>query len=32
MPTDRFHAALASDLDALREKGTLKGAESVIVR
>ena len=32
MPTERFHAALSSELDALRERGTLKGAESVITR
>jgi glycine C-acetyltransferase len=31
MPVDRFHATLSSDLEALREKGTAKGAESVIV-
>lgn len=30
MPHDRFHQALAAELDALREKGTLKGAETVI--
>lgn len=32
MPVERFHRALAAELDALRERGTLKGAESVIVR
>jgi len=32
MPTERFEAALSADLDALRERGTLKGAESVILR
>jgi len=32
MPTDRFHQALASELDALRQKGTLKGAEPTILR
>jgi glycine C-acetyltransferase len=32
MPTDRFHQALASELDALRQKGTLKGAEPTIIR
>jgi glycine C-acetyltransferase len=32
MPADRLHRALDRDLDALREKGTLKGAESVITR
>jgi glycine C-acetyltransferase len=32
MPVDRFHAALSSDLDGLRERGTLKGAERVITR
>ena len=32
MPVERFHQALSSELDALRERGTLKGAESVIVR
>lgn len=32
MAVDRFHAALSSELDALRERGTLKGAESVITR
>lgn len=30
MPHDRFHQALATELDALRERGTLKGAETVI--
>ena len=30
MPHDRFHKALAAELGALREKGTLKGAETVI--
>ena len=30
MPHDRFHQALSAELDALREKGTLKGAETVI--
>ncbi len=32
MPTDRFHQALSSELDALRQKGTLKGAEPTIIR
>jgi glycine C-acetyltransferase len=32
MPVDRFHAALAAELGALAERGTLKGAESVIER
>jgi glycine C-acetyltransferase len=32
MPTDRFHQALSSELDALRQKGTLKGAEPTILR
>ncbi|HXO20224.1 MAG TPA: aminotransferase class I/II-fold pyridoxal phosphate-dependent enzyme [Thermoanaerobaculia bacterium] len=32
MPLDRCAEALANDLAALREKGTQKGAESVIVR
>jgi glycine C-acetyltransferase len=32
MPVDRFHEALASELEALRQKGTLKGAETNIVR
>jgi glycine C-acetyltransferase len=32
MPVERFHQALSRDLDALRERGTAKGAESVIVR
>src|SRR4029078_11292336 len=32
MPVDRFHAALGSELAALRERGTSKGAESVIER
>src|SRR5436305_2516902 len=32
MPVDRFHAALSSELAALRERGTAKGAESVITR
>lgn len=32
MPHDRFHQALSAELDALREKGTLKGDESVITR
>lgn len=32
MPQDRFHQALATELDALRERGTLKGAETVITR
>src|ERR1043165_1894180 len=31
-PIDRFHQALSAELDALRERGTLKGAESVITR
>jgi glycine C-acetyltransferase len=30
MPVDRFHQALSTELDALRARGTLKGAESVI--
>ncbi|MFY9824767.1 MAG: aminotransferase class I/II-fold pyridoxal phosphate-dependent enzyme [Thermoanaerobaculia bacterium] len=30
MPVERFHQALSTELDALRERGTLKGAESVI--
>lgn len=32
MPHDRFHQALSAELDALREKGTLKGDETVIVK
>ena len=32
MPHDRFHQALSTELDALCEKGTLKGAETVIAR
>ncbi|HSU83182.1 MAG TPA: pyridoxal phosphate-dependent aminotransferase family protein, partial [Thermoanaerobaculia bacterium] len=32
MPIDRFEAALSAELGALRERGTLKGAESVITR
>jgi glycine C-acetyltransferase len=32
MPVDRFYAALSTELGALRERGTLKGAESVITR
>ena len=32
MPHERFHKALAAELDALREKGTLKGAETVITK
>ena len=32
MPVDRFHQALGAELDALRERGTAKGAESVITR
>src|SRR4029079_16879780 len=32
MPADRLHRALDRELEALREKGTLKGAESVITR
>jgi glycine C-acetyltransferase len=32
MPVERFHQALSAELDALRERGTLKGAESVITR
>ncbi len=32
MPNDRFHQALSAELDALREKGTLKGAETVITK
>jgi glycine C-acetyltransferase len=30
MPVDRFHRALSTELGNLRERGTLKGAESVI--
>lgn len=30
MPHDRFHQALSTDLDALRERGTVKGDEAVI--
>jgi glycine C-acetyltransferase len=32
MPVDRFHEALSSELEALRQKGTLKGAEPTITR
>jgi glycine C-acetyltransferase len=32
MPIDRFEAALSAELGALRERGSLKGAESVITR
>lgn len=32
LPVERFHQALSAELDALRERGTLKGAESVITR
>ena len=32
MPIERFEAALSAELSALRERGTLKGAESVITR
>jgi glycine C-acetyltransferase len=32
MPVERFEAALSTELEALRERGTLKGAESVITR
>jgi glycine C-acetyltransferase len=32
MPHDRFHQALSAELDALREKGTLKGDETVIAK
>lgn len=32
MPQDRFLQALSADIAALREKGTLKGDESVIVK
>jgi glycine C-acetyltransferase len=32
MPQDRFLQALSSDVDALREKGTIKGDETVIVK
>jgi glycine C-acetyltransferase len=32
MPQDRFHQALSGELDALRERGTLKGAETVITK
>jgi glycine C-acetyltransferase len=32
MPHDRFHQALAAELDALRGRGTLKGAETVITK
>jgi glycine C-acetyltransferase len=32
MPIDRFETALSTELSALRERGTLKGAESVITR
>jgi glycine C-acetyltransferase len=32
MPHDRFHQALTTELDALRERGTLKGAETVITK
>jgi glycine C-acetyltransferase len=32
MPVERFEAALSTELEALRERGTMKGAESVITR
>jgi glycine C-acetyltransferase len=32
MPHDRLHQALAAELEALAEKGTAKGAETVITR
>ncbi len=32
MPNDRFHQALSAELGTLRERGSLKGAESVINR
>jgi glycine C-acetyltransferase len=32
MPIERLHAALSAELEALRQRGTLKGAEPVIVR
>lgn len=32
MPIDRCHATLTAELDALRERGTLKGEETVFVR
>jgi glycine C-acetyltransferase len=32
MPQDRFLQALATEVDTLRERGTIKGDESVIVR
>ena len=32
MPHDRFHQALSTELDALRERGTVKGEEAVITR
>jgi glycine C-acetyltransferase len=32
MPQDRFLQALSSEVDALREKGTIKGDETVIVK
>ena len=32
MPHERFHQALAAEIDALRERGTLKGAETVITK
>jgi glycine C-acetyltransferase len=32
MPHDRFLQVLSADVDALREKGTIKGDESVIVK
>ncbi|HEV8581007.1 MAG TPA: aminotransferase class I/II-fold pyridoxal phosphate-dependent enzyme [Thermoanaerobaculia bacterium] len=32
MSVDRFYSALSSELGALRERGTLKGAETVITR
>lgn len=32
MPVDRLHAALSAHLSGLRERGTAKGKESVIVR
>ena len=31
MPQDRFLGALSAELDTLRERGTIKGDESVIV-
>jgi glycine C-acetyltransferase len=32
MPVERFHQALSTELQALRERGTLKGVESVITQ